>query len=631
MGMIATPLSRGANTGTTRRIGIIGAGGTATVLLERIAGLASQSPDQHFEVFVWDKNPPGPGVHQPDISELLPLNTVAGQIGVFPDAAGKWDSAIEGPSFFDWLCSSPETAKYRAWEFVPRRFCGAYLADAFHLICSKAPANVRIVVSREKVTAVTRAVSSCRLQVKTAVSSLWVDHLCFCVGHVGRKRSEISSNRSRVIDNCYPLPGALTSIQQGDLVGIEGMGLAASDVITMLTQYRGGGYERKGDQLVYIASGREPQIWLYSRSGMPFHARPLLPLERRPHRPLVLTKRKIDLLRAARGLDMRLDFASDVLPLLKLELSIAFHCTRAGLYGEGNRSRLRLELQRYAELADPDESRLEAELDRLDQTTTRFDRDRPFAVRPPRAFRGARYREWLIAFLKEDIAGAEAGALLNPHKAALEVCRDLRDILRYVVDFDGLTEVSSREFYSVYAPLFNRLVGGPTAQRSRELLALLRAGVVRVPDGPVSEMGPDPIRRFRLIQAKKGGEATPRHVALDWIVKAHVETSGIICGASGPVDDLHKAGMLTSSRSVSGLDGVRVDQLSRPVDASGQLVETLAFLGPLTEGARYYNHYLASPTGPCRLRDDADLIARRLLGLPFPVIPNQHANERKAP
>lgn len=106
-------------------------------------------------------------------------------------------------------------------------------------------------------------------------------------------------------------------------------------------------------------------------------------------------------------------------------------------------------------------------------------------------------------------------------------------------------------------------------------------------------------------------------VPLDRAVRAHGQSSGIIQCASAPVGDLHRAGLLTSVRSAPGLDGVRIDVQSRPIDATGRGVDTLAILGPLTEGSRYYNHYLANTNGPCRLLDDADLVVRRMLGLPL--------------
>src|SRR5690606_33022375 len=71
---------------------------------------------------------------------------------------------------------------------------------------------------------------------------------------------------------CYPLE-SLSSIPPGARVGVRGMGLAAVDVVLMLTVGRGGRFTPSEDGLAYRASGREPRITVWSRHGRAFWPR----------------------------------------------------------------------------------------------------------------------------------------------------------------------------------------------------------------------------------------------------------------------------------------------------------------------------------------------------------------------
>jgi hypothetical protein len=272
-------------------------------------------------------------------------------------------------------------------------------------------------------------------------------------------------------------------------------------------------------------------------------------------------------------------------------------------------ARLRARLTASACLEDPSERVLAAELEAMQRSQGRFDADRPFQARLPEEATGPRYRQWTSDFIEQDVHASQLGLLASPYKAALEVCRDLRESIRYAVDFDGLTDASHVAFYRHYAPAFNRLVGGPISERSRELAALLDAAVVRLAMAPAG-LGAN----GSLFTT--GVDGSDQSVSLDWVIAAHDQSNGVIRGASRVIENLHQAGLVTTVRSIPGLDGIRVDALSRPIDAEGHPVDNLAILGPLTEGSRFYNHYVVNASAPSRLLDDADRVARRMLGLP---------------
>ena len=79
-----------------------------------------------------------------------------------------------------------------------------------------------------------------------------------------------------------------------------------------------------------------------------------------------------------------------------------------------------------------------------------------------------------------------------PIKAALEVTRILRDDLRSVIEFGGLTLESYIDFQNTIRGRINRLEAGPPPFRSKQLLALLDAGLVQAPFGPHPQVSAAP-------------------------------------------------------------------------------------------------------------------------------------------
>ncbi|CAF3526358.1 unnamed protein product, partial [Rotaria sp. Silwood2] len=69
------------------------------------------------------------------------------------------------------------------------------------------------------------------------------------------------------INQLYSIPTEAT-------VFVRGLGLSAHDVISQLTVGRGGYFKRDGDAMLnYYPSGKEPEMFLFSRQSLPFCAR----------------------------------------------------------------------------------------------------------------------------------------------------------------------------------------------------------------------------------------------------------------------------------------------------------------------------------------------------------------------
>lgn len=201
-------------------------------------------------------------------------------------------------------------------------------------------------------------------------------------------------------------------------VALGGTGLSAMDVLASLTLGRGGRYEAIDDGLRYLPSGREPRILLFSRTGIPFRARPATNRTGGPYEPVVLTHQALDRLRSARD-DRALDLHGDLLPLIRTEMRIAFHRRGAALArGTDAEHTLTARLRTAA-----DEGSLDAELGALDvEHAERFGHFDPQELLFPDSaeFDSAdAYRKWYEERLRSDLVEARLGLEGSPTKAAI--------------------------------------------------------------------------------------------------------------------------------------------------------------------------------------------------------------------
>lgn len=582
-------------------IGLVGCGSRGLSILERLLSIAETRPQQPLVIDIFDPNVFGTGVHWPKQPDYLLLNTVAGQLGVFPDAAafGTLHDARErsGPDFLEWcrvkdVKVDPETGlvadEGRAVEsadFLPRRLLGAYLADAFSIILSSAPAWVAVRLHPHPVVGLrTHAQQGYQIKLPSG-DGVNVDRLILTVGHTGRMRTDEDGR----VGDIYPLPRRLDSIAAGEAVLLEGLGLGAMDALAALTAGRGGTYQHMADAShVYFPSGKEPLIYIQSRDGLPFRARPN-GLTRAPrHKPIFLTSTHIDALRqqAPNG---QLDFERDVLPRMLLEMRAA---GMAVLHGKTNPARHEiLEQLRTVSLHTPtDTCESEALLRHHEALIGAIDPQALILHSLPPQVNLHNYHAWIYEAIEADLHEARIGRAESPVKAAIEVWRDLRDRLREAVDFDGLTEASHRQFYSRWHKAINRMVAGPQKERHADLLALSDAGMLTfLPPGTVPAA--KPYRR----------------------VAGYLQSSGVHDSDCAPVRDLARLGLIRPRTEVPGLDGIDVDAACHPRARSGEPVRDLWVLGPLAEGSCYYNHYVASAGAPSRLFIDAHKAASAIL------------------
>ncbi|WP_103341273.1 FAD/NAD(P)-binding protein [Amycolatopsis sp. CA-126428] len=565
---------------------LIGCGPRGMNVLERFVLHAHRDPQRRpIVLHVIDPGAPGPGIHATSPDHHL-LNTIATQLTTFVDEQMVTGGGVRGPSLYEWAARrgvrvTSNTGEVRAVQpadHLPRRLLGEYLTWAFDQLLEVCPPWLAIRVHAGATTAVHHLPDG-RERVATADgATVDVDAVLLCVGHAGTPAPpapDLDVPRSAWTGNPYRAD-ELARIGAAGAVGLLGGGLTAMDVIAELTVGRGGRYEQVEDGLRYLPGGNEPKIVLVTRTGLPSRARP------RPYRsgqiaPRHLTGEALEEIRAGKT-DGRLDFRHDVLPLVRAEM------------------RHRIESM----VPDPlDAHRV------VDRVLAAWDGDVPIEA----LHCAGSYHEWFVRQVEQDLVQAHLGLDGSPLKAAFEVHRDLREVLRRAVDGRGMDQGSRAHFFGAFAAAVNRNVIGPQLERNEELVALVRAGVLSPGFGPSSALTWSDDRW--LLESTTLAE--PGVAVLDHVVCGYSPAPSISASANPVLRQLLAAGRVRPVLCGATELGAEVDGDGHAVDVRGTAQPTLAVLGPLAEGSSYYNHYVTSPGGRSRATVDADRVVRAAL------------------
>lgn len=492
---------------------VIGMGPRGLSVLERICTNGPQrAPGARITVHVVDPYPPGAGrVWRTTQAPNLLMNTVASQVTLFTDYTVDLQGLpMHGPSLYEWARfltlmgpfdgrSYPEAVLAEARELGPdsypsRAFYGHYLRWVYRRVLRAAQRHeITIVTHRSKAVALDDMAPGGRQRVELEDGSR-IENLNAVVLTLGHLPTEPDARETALAEYAAEhqltyLPPAnpadvdLSRVLPGRPVILLGLGLNFFDYMALLTEGRGGVFERVHGRLVYRPSGREPLLIAGSRRGLPFHARGENEKGRHGrHTPLVLRPEVVaDLQRRAAG-EGGLDFREHLWPMIAKEVEGVYYTTLLASWGRDPQDFRR----RYLDLpwGDPGEGALLEEFGI--GAAPRWDWDRVSRPHAGREFQGpADFRAWLLEYLRGDAAEAAVGNVSSPLKAALDVLRDLRNEVRLIVDHGGLTGRSHREdLERWYTPLNAFLSIGPPARRIEEVIALIEAGLCEM-------LGPD--------------------------------------------------------------------------------------------------------------------------------------------
>jgi uncharacterized NAD(P)/FAD-binding protein YdhS len=598
---------------TAIKVGIVGLGPRGLTLLERIVAHERASKSRDLEIYLFDPNQPGVGVHDPEQPGFLLVNTVAGQITQFSDSTVRdAGPVLEGPSFYDWLRDN-RISQFDAGSeslspdaYYSRGMFGRYLQWVCQHLCQAAPPHVTIFLIRSQVERADRG-SDGRWLLQSGGDVHRMDFLFLTTGHTNSKPRPVAT--TKVVDDPYPIRKTLAFITRNMTVGIEGMGLTAFDVLSELTVGRGGQYIDAADGAKrYMPSGDEPRIVAFSRSGLPLSSRAANQKGvSEQYRAQFLHIDTVRRLRAVRKIDLQ----ADILPLLIADMEYAYY--DAYLRGRQGASAAVRFCNQFVRAADGVQ-RQGLVAQHIPQAD-RFSWERLVSPVPRSALASrADFREWLMLYLHLDLLQAYKGNLDSPLKAASDVLRDLRDNLRAAIDFGGLTEASHRWLYSEFIPVMNRIAVGPPATRLAELLTLVKAGIVSMDLGPgASCEHPDgPTAPLRVVAKHWAGQAEQ----LDVLVRARVPTHNLEDDASPLMRSLLDAGHVRLFRNGEfHPGGIEIDRNFNWVSNRGEVIENAWALGIPTEGVKFYTFVVPRPGVNSTAVVDAGRAVQKMLSM----------------
>lgn len=585
-------------------IAIIGLGPRGLSVLERIIAHLKDLPlskAKYIDIYLFDPQEPGAGCHAMTQPDYLLVNTVASQITQFSDESIQDSGPIQfGPSFYEWIVDNKKIATEHLSPnaYYSRALFGEYLNWVFQYLLKLCPDSINIFHHQEPVEDfIANDNGTWRLLVGEKLID--VDFIYLTTGHTTKKPSiaekqlanQVQKLRDvnpllNVIQNPYPIVSKLSTINQACTVAVEGAGLTACDIIAELTVGRGGAFVNQDDKLVYCTSGNEPKILLYSRTGIPLTARAINQKSvSDQYKPKLMTVERINALRMSKS---QLDFEQDIQPLLCSEMSYVYYYTL--IKNQYDLATANQFSRKFLNASDVDV--------REDIINQYVAKELHFSwnklLNPvPQNINQQEFSAWLYAHLNEDIQNALQGNIDNPIKAACDVLRDIRDIIRLAVDFAGLTEGSHSKFLQNFVPNMNRLAVGPPYTRVAEWIALMEAGIIQF------NLGPAPICLLDENEAKftlTSSAFQAPTISADVLIKARIEMPEPLSDQSVLMQSMLDRKIVKPFKNGTYYPGgIEVDYQLNVVTPSGGVIRNIWAIGILTEGCKFYTFVVPRP------------------------------------
>ena len=254
------------------------------------------------------------------------------------------------------------------------------------------------------------------------------------------------------------------------------------------------------------------------------------------------------------------------------------------------------------------EDRFRDELARLASVFGSFDAEALFFGDQPSYHSSDDYERFVYQALADDLREAEVPDGRSPVKSAAWVFRIFRDSIRSVVELGGLTPDSYLDFNADICSRSHRLVAGPPALRSRQMLALMDAGVVRMPYGPA------PARELSAGATGPGAARTrisstafdqPYVDDVDLVIRGHLEEPRIASSGSPLLTSLYSRGRVSQFRYGATVVGsVNMTPDHHPIDIEGRPQLSISMFGVVTEGIRHFTAYIPSLRSRMRAFED---------------------------
>ncbi|GAA1353295.1 FAD/NAD(P)-binding protein [Falsarthrobacter nasiphocae] len=376
------------------------------------------------------------------------------------------------------------------------------------------------------------------------------DAVILALGHVD---AELNPGQAKALARAgerYFPPGIpcdidWSRIPAGEGVVIRGMGLNFFDVVSELTQGRGGSFSTLEDgQLEYSRSGREPRVVALSRRGLPYAAKPDFVPGEEPREGAFATVERFEALLA----EGPRDFDSEIWPLIRADADLAYWAVAAP-EAAGELEAIREEA-RGGGSPESALARLGAFVDGRPEEE-RLDLEKEARLLVGRSFSSPEEHRLAVLEAVEMDARTAMNPAGSPRQHAVFALNQARWALKGFVARGILTEESRhRRLRGWFEPLVEGLASGPPSRRIAEFAALVRAGVVEV-------AGPSPVvvtdtatGRFRVTSPWVEGQKLEG----SWLVEAMMPVNAVAALASPLVKALGEEGLARPHRLI--VDGV---------------------------------------------------------------------------
>jgi len=465
------------------RVAIIGSGPRGLSVLERLAVL-SRSVRKNIDVYLIDKVQIGCGkIWKTNQSDSYIMNTPASEISAFSGLykEGKVRPG-HGPSFAEWMKVNDIYHKYG--EYAPRCVYGSYLNFVLNTIENNLDSHVRLVKIKDFVSDIT--IHNSNYYIQLSKQSIVVDKVVICSGHsesmpdgIFRKiQQHAEENSLNYYSGGSVLDIPLNKIRSNQTIGVIGLGLSFYDIVTELTKGRNGHYTKnKEGDLEYIKSGEEPIIYAFSRSGLPSPARGLNQKTYSYHYdPVIFNNKLIEELQESGDLT----FDRDILPYIEAEM-LLIYIEKSIILEYGNEEAFKFvndciknNIRTSSQLIDKGKKWL-----KNIEPIKLYDLAKPFKDIKFQSYPD--FENQLLDFLKNDLIEARKGNNTSPIKSALDFLRISRHLIRELVNHGRLDAKShEEEFIGRFSPASSLLAAGPPLFRIEQLIALIKADVVKV-------------------------------------------------------------------------------------------------------------------------------------------------------
>jgi FAD-NAD(P)-binding len=642
---------------------VVGAGPRAVAFVERISARLRRTGGGHVSIVLIDAVEVGAGATwRTDQSEHFLNNTTSWATTIYPDeSTGVDDLPDDGETLVEWaarVSSEGERDRRPAWavhearriapdSFPSRRLQGAYYIEQLDRIEARGGVVLARLVGRVVDVVESRDTATVVL---ADGGRLTAGAVVLAQGMVqSRPDSEVRALGAAADRHglTYVPPGMpaerdWAALPEGQDVIVRGLGANFFDVVAELTSGRGGRFEPvAGDphgRLRYLPSGREPRLHAGSRRGIPYRSKGDLSRTRPgPLRPRFATPDWFERLGAREPGSV--DFASEVWPVIVRDMALAGAAAVEARHPGAVRGGVDALEHELASLPLPSVA-----TDAAVAATGAIDAVLAARMAPEHVVQLAHLRRptggapvdestWgaLVARLVDDELDSMADPAGSPRQAvnmAMAALRGPAAGLGAAGVIEGGSRVRDLQGWFDADGLF--LASGPPATRTRQVLALIEAGVVRL-IGPETTVGVED-GAFVARSAITGAVVRARALAETRMSKGTVPDTddpllrALLDSGRARIHTLRsRDGSLVTSASLDVVPPAAGEDVGLAlVDGAGEPSARVLVLGIPALSTQPGSAIGASPGVRSPLLRGADLAARRVLALaaqPEPAVP----------